>query len=82
MRIAAGWSGAMKRGIVIVGALGLLVMSLAVYFYVGSEHVDVACTANPPGSKPWRTASYGWSWSPPGFECIHDGTRQWTSLWH
>jgi hypothetical protein len=70
-----------KRAIAVFGASALLASGFAVYVYVGQERASNARTADPPGEKPWKTASYSWSWNPVGFECLRDGQRQWTSLW-
>ena len=68
----------------LLAALFLLAASATVYLAVGWHRMDATCTGDdiaPPGSS---GVSFGWSWTPPGFQCTWDtpnGQIERTSLW-
>lgn len=69
-----------RRAAVVAPAVVLLVLPAA-YLRVGWSRMEQACGADPPGAPAWRSVSYDWSWSPPGFRCTYDTGVRRTSVW-
>lgn len=74
-----------RRTVGLLAALLLLLtVSTTAYLAIGWHRMDATCTRDdvaPPGSS---GVSFGWSWTPPGFQCTWDtpnGHIERTSLW-
>lgn len=59
----------------------LLAVAGAAYFSLGWRRMDSACSRDDVAPATASGVEYGWSWSPPGFQCTYsDGTVK-RSLW-
>jgi hypothetical protein len=65
-----------KRLGAVATSLRMLALVLVAYVRVGWSRMETACAADPPGSRPWHSVHYSWSWNSVGFQCTYDDGRQ------